>query len=118
MISSYLIFKSFKFQLFQRTLDWFDSAEKSRPYEVPPFRIDRVEDIVDPLWVHGVGPGAMDLGSNLEFSRLIYFSTLSVFCFVLFCFVIVFTLFLVDFFMFICKQFLVKIIIEINYLIQ
>lgn len=78
-----------QFSTTHRTLEWFDSAEKSRPYEVPPFRIDRVEDLVEPIWVHGVGPGTMDCGSNLEFSRFIlhfwmfYFFIL--FCSVLYC---------------------------------
>ena len=75
-INSYLFVKStslyFNFSTTHRTLEWFNSAEKSRPYEVPPFRIDRVEDLVEPIWVHGVGPGTMDCGSNLEFSRFIF----------------------------------------------
>ena len=51
-------------------LDWFDAADQTRPFKVPPFRTDRAEDVVDPLWVHGVGPGTELNGYNSEFSRL------------------------------------------------
>lgn len=52
-------------------LDWFDAADLIRPFKVAPFRTDRSEDIIDPLWIHGVGPGTelSGYGYDGDFSR-------------------------------------------------
>lgn len=54
--------------LTQASLPWFDKTELMRPEEIPPFRIDRPEDQLEPLWVHGIGSGRFDAPEMSRFA--------------------------------------------------
>ena len=54
--------------LTQASLPWFDKTELMRPEEIPPFRIDKPEDQLEPIWVHGLGSGRFDAPEMSRFA--------------------------------------------------